>query len=101
MKAVLIFHEKLTSAHPTEYSLVVCEIKIWEINGSHQYPGNLKYSLFCVDKRSGKILVGYDNHFPKGHHKHINQGEINYDFVDLATLLSDFWKDIRKLGFLV
>ncbi len=41
-------------------------------------------------------MVGYDNERGKGDHKHIRGRESRYRFVDVATLLDDFWSDVME-----
>lgn len=72
---------------------VIVEMKIWKIKDKEQYPDGYKYSLFAVYE--GQILVGYDNHHPKGHHRHIGDVERPYQFTDLKTLRNDFKADIE------
>lgn len=38
----------------------------------------------------------YDNHFPKGHHRHVYQREEAYEFQGITKLIEDFRKDIQK-----
>lgn len=54
-----------------------------------------KYRLVYVvgDAR----IVGYDNERGKGDHRHIGAGEMPYRFVDVATLLRDFLKDVEEV----
>ncbi|MGB0219345.1 MAG: toxin-antitoxin system TumE family protein [Sinimarinibacterium flocculans] len=53
-----------------------------------------KYRLvYVVD---GERMVGYDNERGKGDHKHIRGRESRYRFVDVATLLDDFWSDVME-----
>ena len=72
---------------------VIVEMKIWEVNNKVQYPDGYKYSLYCVHE--GSVLVGYDNHPPKGHHRHMGDIEMPYHFKDLKTLRNDFKADIE------
>ena len=41
------------------------------------------------------ILAGYDNHYPKGHHRHIDDKEAYYNFTTLENLKNDFKSDIE------
>ncbi len=50
-------------------------------------------SLFFVFFKQGQVIVGYDNHYPKGPHKHIHGIEYPYEFTDIHKLLDDFLKD--------
>ena len=61
---------------------------------SVQYPEGFKYSFFAV--RNGVVLVGYDNHTPKGHHRHVGATEEAYEFAGLDKLRADFSSDLAK-----
>lgn len=37
-----------------------------------------------------------DNHHPKGHHLHLDNREMPYEFKDVPTLLSDFEKLVES-----
>ena len=52
-----------------------------------------KYRLAFV--RAGKRVVGYDNERGKGDHKHAGARETTYRFVDVDTLLADFFRDVE------
>jgi hypothetical protein len=39
----------------------------------------------------------YDNHHPKGHHRHVAGKEEPYPFVDVGRLIADFMADVRRL----
>lgn len=53
-----------------------------------------KYRLvYVVD---GERMAGYDNERGKGNHKHVRGRESRYRFVDVATLLDDFWSDVME-----
>ena len=41
-------------------------------------------------------VVGYDNETGKGDHKHFDKRELPYRFVDVETLVADFYADIRS-----
>jgi hypothetical protein len=47
----------------------------------------------------GQVLVGIDNHQPKGPHLHLDQEEIPFRYTDDEQLLKDFWDLVRKAGF--
>ena len=72
---------------------VIVEMKIWKINNKTHYPDGYKYSLFAV--REGRILVGYDNHHPKGHHRHVDTREMPYKFTNIHALRNDFEADLQ------
>ena len=101
MKSELIYSSKLTLIHSTTKILAICEIKIWRINDLLQYPQGFKYSLFCVEPSTGKVIVGFDNHYPKGSHQHIEKNEIFYEFIDTDLLVEDFWNEVENIGFIL
>lgn len=72
------------------------QIRVWEVvapvpPSEHRF----KYSLYYG--KNGKRLVGYDNERGKGDHKHIQDVEVPYTFVDIETLLADFIADVEAL----
>jgi hypothetical protein len=86
--AKLILHDKVILG-----SGVIVEIKIWEV-WSDRYPDGYKYSLYGI--YGGKVLVGYDNHHPKGHHRHIGDVEMEYGFSGPEKLRNDFKADLER-----
>lgn len=66
---------------------------IWEIPVSDSQPDGIRYRLAYIPAGSTIPTVLYDNHHPKGHHKHIRGVESPYEFVDWKTLIEDFKKD--------
>ncbi len=89
-KAVRIFHEKVRTADG-----VVVESKVWQVPKSAAYPDGVKFSFFAV--HSGQVLVGYDNHAPKGYHRHLRGIEELYIFRDFDSLRADFARDLAQI----
>jgi hypothetical protein len=46
--------------------------------------------------RQAPCVVGYDNETGKGDHKHFGKRELHYRFVDVETLVADFYTDVRS-----
>lgn len=72
----------------------VVEMVVWQVPlpvppSEHAF----KYRLVFV--RDGKRIVGYDNERGKGDHKHIDEREVPYKFVDIETLMADFLRDVE------
>lgn len=89
MKAALLFKEK--SILENGYIL---ELVLWELpSKTKDRPHGYKYRLYFGDY-TGKCLVRYDNESGKGDHKHINEQEITYEFVDRDKLIKDFYSDV-------
>lgn len=97
MKAILLFHEKRILENAKTGDLAIAELKVWQIPKSPHYPAGRKFSLFLV--AVGKVLIGIDNHKPKGPHLHFGSEEVAYDYTNDDQLLSDFWDMTRKAGF--
>jgi Family of unknown function (DUF6516) len=89
MKAQRIFYHK-------EMMLGgVIEMVIWQLpEPTAERPHGLKYRLvYAVDDVR---MVGYDNETGKGDHKHLGECELPYRFVDVDTLVADFYSDVRS-----
>jgi len=99
MKAALRFHRKVTLMHSRSGVLAVAELKVWEVPGSDHYPVGLKYSMFLVRSADGQIIVGFDNHRPKGPHLHIGGEELPYLFEGTEKLVEDFWRFVAAEGY--
>lgn len=89
MKAKRVYYKK------QRYAGGIVEMVVWqlpaEVDRSHGY----KYRL--VFARDGRRVLGYDNERGKGGHKHYGEQQEPYRFVNVPTLLRDFWKDVRRL----
>lgn len=90
MRAELIFHEKFINADES-----VIEMKVWQVPKSRHYPVGVRYSLYWV--KNGKTIAGYDNHFPKGPHRHYDRKEEEYEFVSVEKLIKDFKEDLKRI----
>ena len=88
-KAVRILHEKIRTAEG-----IIIELTVWQVTRSAQYPEGFKYAFFAV--RNGVVLVGDDNHPPKGHHRHFGGMEEAYEFAGLDKLRADFSRDLEE-----
>ncbi|MBI2337237.1 MAG: hypothetical protein HYU97_10815 [Deltaproteobacteria bacterium] len=89
MKARLLLYEKFIN-----YDGSIVEMKVWKVVKTSYYPLGVRYSLFWI--KEGKILVGYDNHFPKGPHRHYGELEEEYEWVSVQKLIEDFKNDLKR-----
>ena len=85
-----IFHDKkiLDSNH-------LMEIKIWKVKKDKHNPEGFHYSLVLI--KNNKRILGYDNHEKKGHHKHIYDKELKYNFKTIDKLIKDFYEDLKVM----
>ncbi len=97
----MLHHSKVTLVHYRTDEVAVAELRVLKVEVTRHFPEGLKYSLFLVDGASGEVLVGFDNHKPKGHHIHLGALEKEYMFIDMQTLVNDFWEQVKKKGFLI
>jgi len=50
-----------------------------------------------VHQETGKVLVLFDNHFPKGHHRHFADGtEAPYNFQSVSKLVEDYIQSVKE-----
>lgn len=73
------------------------EMRIIKVEKDKYYPDGIKYSLVAIDRRTGKRVLGFDNHERKGHHMHRLGKEFRYDFVDEWKLIEDFNLEYEKI----
>ncbi len=72
------------------------DIVIWKVEPSPRTPEGIRYRLAFVPVGQRRPVVLYDNHVPKGHHRHAGDVQIAYEFATVAKLLSDFEASIRE-----
>lgn len=73
------------------------ELVIWRVPTTPRSPSGLRYRLAFVRRDEEKPVVLYDNHSPKGHHRHVEGIEQKYAFTDVDQLLADFMADVRRI----
>ena len=47
--------------------------------------------------RYNLAVVGYDNHWPKGHHRHVLGEEGTYDYRGIDALIAEFNADVARV----
>jgi hypothetical protein len=97
VKAEPLFREKRILMNRVSGQGAVAELKVWSVPKSKDYPEGRKFSLFLVS--AGEVVVGMDNHKPKGPHLHLGDRELPYFFTGIEALIRDFWEFSRKAGF--
>ncbi len=72
----------------------VLEVNIWSVVDK-RYPDGVKYSLIFIEVKSGrKVLM--DNHHPKKPHVHLDEKEMDYEYMGEEKLFSDFEKYVLQ-----
>ena len=70
------------------------EVRLSSFSPSRHLPEGIRYSLCLVDLESGDVILLYDVHRGKSHHRHLRGKETRYKFVNEDTLLDDFLSDV-------
>jgi len=64
------------------------EMTIYEVD-SARYPDGVKYGLLVLDLKTRRRIL-MDNHHPKGHHVHLDEAELPYEYRSDEQLIEDF-----------
>jgi len=89
-RATLVLREKVIDDQAN-----ILEVVVWRVPKTSRSPSGVRYRLAFV-RHGDQPAVLYDNHSPKGHHRHVAGVEEPYNFVDVEQLLSDFTADVRR-----
>lgn len=89
--AAVLLREKTTDERGN-----IRELVIWRVEPNPRQPEGVRYRLALVLAGERLPAVLYDNHHPKGHHRHIFGLEEPYQFVDLDRLVADFMADVMR-----
>lgn len=89
MSAKLLFRQKLTDSAGD-----LTEWVVWQVPISEKYPDGVRYRMVYIPDGHEKPAVLYDNHHPKGPHRHVDRKETTYHFMTVEKLLEDFGKDV-------
>ena len=86
MPAKLLYHQKFL--YPDG---AIREMVLWQLpKPTKDRPHDLKYRLY-YGLADGICMVRYDNETGKGDHRHEGNREEPYAFMDVETLVADFW----------
>ena len=89
-RAVLLLHDDIYDEEGWRMVL-----KIWKVPKSQTSPDGVDYSLSLISP-NGERVVGYDNHWPKGHHRHMLEQESPYTYRGTDRLIADFRADVME-----
>src|SRR5271157_2306678 len=87
-----LFHEKDTDERGDLYEAI-----IWRVPVSSKYSEGIRYRLAFIRSGESTPAVLYDNHHPKGHHRHLGKSTGPYKFQDIHRLLQDFRDDVQRV----
>ncbi len=73
------------------------EVRISTFLPSPELPEGIRYSLCLVDLKRGEVVLLYDIHRGKSHHRHLRDTQTAYRFVGEDTLLDDFFRDVALI----
>jgi hypothetical protein len=83
--AKLIIRQKWTDEQGNLY-----EIVLWRVERNARHPEGVRYRLAFIRAGEEVPAILYDNHHPKGHHRHISGRQVPYTFVTATRLVADF-----------
>jgi allantoicase len=73
----------------------ILEMRIWRLpERDAERPHGLKYSLFYG--RDGRRVIGYDNEWGKGDHRHYGSRKEPYAFSTAEQMVADFLDDVER-----
>ncbi|MGA9721927.1 MAG: DUF6516 family protein [Candidatus Binatus sp.] len=91
--AKLIVRRKWTDERGNLYEMV-----LWKIERNTRHPEGVRYRLAFIRAGEEAPAILYDNHHPKGHHRHISGRQAPYAFVTARKLVADFLADAHALA---
>jgi hypothetical protein len=91
-RAVEVFREKVTDEQGN-----IREAVIWQVPVTRRHPEGVRYRLAFIRAGESALTVLYDNHHPKGHHRHVEEIEEPYNYIDVDRLVADFNADITRI----
>jgi uncharacterized protein DUF6516 len=90
--AAVVLREKITDEQGN-----LREMVIWQVEPNPRQPEGIRYRLALILAGERDPAVLYDNHHPKGHHRHLEGVEEPYGFVDVERLIGDFMADVMRV----
>jgi hypothetical protein len=74
------------------------EIVLWRVKQSARYPEGVRYRPAFIRSGERTPALLYDNHHPKGHHRHLGMLQEPYNFVTAQQLVADFLSQASTLA---
>jgi hypothetical protein len=73
------------------------EVRIATFAPTPELPEGIRYALCRVELHNGEVVLLYDVHRGKPHHRHVRGEEAPYQFVNEDRLLDDFLRDVALI----
>ncbi len=73
------------------------DVRISAFPPTREQREGIRYSFCLVDLESGDVVLLYDVHRGKSHHRHLRGKETRYKFVNADALLDDFLRDVKLI----
>lgn len=89
MRATLVLRDRVIDEEGD-----LTELVLWRVPRSPRHPEGIRYRLAFLLAGTGMPAVLYDNHHPKGHHRHRGELQEPYRFSTVDRLLVDFLADV-------
>lgn len=70
------------------------EVRISTFSPTRDQQEGIRYSLCLADLESSDVVLLYDVHRGKSHHRHLRGKETRYKFVNQDALLDDFLHEV-------
>lgn len=92
MKARLVFHKKEVYSDGS-----LTEIRIWQVARQSAFPTGVKYAFYFIGPPPERtVIIGYDNHHGKGHHRHAQGEETSITISSVSALLRRFRREVAE-----
>lgn len=75
----------------------ITELVIWEVPRTRRTAARVRYRLAFIRRGEPAPTVLYDNHPPKGDHRHVEGVQEPYEFQGVDQLIADFTADVQRL----
>ena len=90
MKARLVFHKKEVYADGS-----MTEMRIWQVTKTPAFPTGVKYAFYFLGPPpEHAVILGYDNHHGKGHHRHAREHETAITAASVSAVLQQFRREV-------
>ena len=86
------FHRKMQLG-----AALLLEVDIRVVRASRNYPEGVRYRCYLGNPNTREVIVLYDIHPGKPHHRHVREREEPYRFTTPEQLWDDFVTDVEAV----